>query len=305
MKPEIHFFIGKGGVGKSTASALTALFLADAGRDTLLVSLDPAHNQRDIFEIDFSKKRRRVRDHLVVEEIDTDHWIQKYLKETREQIRKTYLYESAFNLQDQFKILQFAPGIEEYALLLAFENVLHRFAGKDVIVFDMAPTALTLRFFSLPSITLLWLDALMKLRNRICEKKEIVTKIRFGRKDVETDRVKDKLEKSIDSHTRLREQFQSDACIHLVMNSDRLSFSEALRIRRRLSDIGIRIDRVVVNKIEPEAPIDGIVRAFPEQPLIRMPLAPNGLLGQTVLEAYVRENREAFTDFQRFLPPGN
>jgi len=68
--PQIYFFIGKGGVGKSTSSALTAVHLAAAGRRTLLVSMDPAHNQRDIFDTPFSEKPRPVADGLSVKEID-------------------------------------------------------------------------------------------------------------------------------------------------------------------------------------------------------------------------------------------
>jgi anion-transporting ArsA/GET3 family ATPase len=50
MKPQLLFFIGKGGVGKSTTSALTSIYLASKPYKTLLVSMDPAHNQCDIFE---------------------------------------------------------------------------------------------------------------------------------------------------------------------------------------------------------------------------------------------------------------
>ena len=152
-KSELHFFIGKGGVGKSTTAALTAIYLARAGWKTLLVSLDPAHNQRDLFETDFSEKPKQVMRNLSVKEVDSDYWIARYLKETQKQIRRAYLYESAFNLQKHFKVIRFSPGLEAYALLLAFEEVLRREGrAMDVVLFDMAPTALSLRFFSLPSV---------------------------------------------------------------------------------------------------------------------------------------------------------
>ena len=105
--PQLYFFIGKGGVGKSTTSALTAVHLAAGGRRTLLVSMDPAHNQRDIFDTPFPKARQ-VAEGLSVKEIDTDYWVKRYLKQTRDQIRRSYTYQSAFNLQDHFKILQFS-----------------------------------------------------------------------------------------------------------------------------------------------------------------------------------------------------
>ena len=150
MKPQLLFYIGKGGVGKSTTSAITAVHLSRNSGDILLVSMDPAHNQRDIFQQDFSEKTRQVNDYLAVKEVNVDYWIEKYLKDTEKTIKRTYSYESAFNLQNYFNVLQFSPGLEEYALLLAFENIIHSFEDKDVIIFDMAPTALTLRFFSLP-----------------------------------------------------------------------------------------------------------------------------------------------------------
>jgi len=158
VKQELHFFIGKGGVGKSTTSALCAIHYAEQAHDTLLVSMDPAHNQRDIFCRKFSEKPVDVSQHLTVKEVDTDYWIAKYLEDTEKQIHRAYGYHTAFNLQSCFNVLRFSPGLEEYAMLLAFENVLHASARKDIIIFDMPPTALSLKFFSLPFITLVWLD---------------------------------------------------------------------------------------------------------------------------------------------------
>jgi len=50
------FFLGKGGTGKSTASALLSLVLIEKGKKVLLASFDDAHNQSDIFEVTLSDK---------------------------------------------------------------------------------------------------------------------------------------------------------------------------------------------------------------------------------------------------------
>ena len=297
MTAQLYFFIGKGGVGKSTTSAITALAAARAGSDTLLVSMDPAHNQRDIFERDFSEKPVQVATHLAVKEVDTDYWIAKYLKETQDHIKRTYSYQSAFNLQQYFKVLQFSPGLEEYALLSAFENVLQVSQDKDVIIFDMAPTALTLRFFSLPFITLIWLEELLKLRRKIYEKKEIISRIKFGKKEIEQDKVKARLEGMILNYGLLRDHLRSAATwIHLVMNTDQLSFSEALRIKRKLADIGVPIDSVVVNKSLENTIPAGVAREFNGQKIILIPLWSGKLSGYKALETFIASQGIVFAD---------
>jgi arsenite-transporting ATPase len=296
MKPQLLFFIGKGGVGKSTASAITAVHRSRCSQNILLVSMDPAHNQTDIFQRDFSEKPINVTDHLAVKEVNTDYWIEKYLKETQKTVKQMYSYESAFNLQNYFNVLQFSPGLEEYALLSAFENIIRTHMDKDVIIFDMAPTALTLRFFSLPFITLIWLDELFRLRNRIYAKKEIISKIKIGKKEIEQDKVKTKLAGLIKDYEYLGTQFRSDtAKLNLVVNEDKLSFAEAFRIKRKLNDINIKIDTVVVNTSQKaEIPAE-VEEGFGWQKAILFPMSPHKLLGLEALEEYILSNGSLFS----------
>jgi arsenite-transporting ATPase len=297
MNQQLLFFIGKGGVGKSTTSALTSVDLASKSYKTLLVSMDPAHNQCDIFDQDFSEKPKRVSEKLMVKEVNTDFWIEKYLRKTTEQIKQTYKYESAFNLQNYFNVLQFSPGLEEYALILAFEDTLHKYSDHDFIVFDMAPTALTLRFFSLPFITLIWLEELLKLRSAIYKKKEIISKIKIAGREFEQDRVKAKLKSLIGNYEHLQQRFLSETTkINLVMNNDKLSFSEAFRIRQKLADISIVIDRIVVNKLGQDEHTPEIETEFKQQKIGRFRMAPAGLTGYAALKDYIEVHKEAFQE---------
>jgi arsenite-transporting ATPase len=293
MKSKLQFFIGKGGVGKSTTSALTAAHLSENGNSVLLVSMDPAHNQRDIFTQDFSEKPRKIHDRLSVKEVDVDYWIKKYIKETEKTIQKTYSYESAFNLQKYFHVLRFSPGLEEYALLLAFENIIHHHENRDIIIFDMAPTALALRFFSLPFIALIWLGELLKLRDKIYAKREIITKIKVAGKGIEQDKVKVKLTKLIHNNEHLRDRFLSpEVKINLVMNDDSLSVSEAVRIKAKLSEIGIYIDNVIINKAQQTTISEAVNIQFRHQKKALFPFSSIHLLGYEALRDYVTRNRE-------------
>lgn len=291
LTTELHFFIGKGGVGKSTLAALTALSKAGGEKPVQLVSMDPAHNQSDIFDCRFSPRPRRVHPGLDVAEIDCDEWIQKYLKDTQDHLKKTYRYQEAFNLHGYFDILRFAPGLEEYALLLAFEHVLQTAGDRRAVIFDMPPTALSLKFFSLPFLSLHWLEALLKLRRDICAAKEIISRIRIGRTTVEQDKVKARLAAMIDSHQRLCDRFRSPHThIHLVVNPEPLSLAEAHRIRAKLAGVGLAIDRVLVNKSTAGSDIEALRRSFNDRPLVCYPLSFERLCGVQALRDYLKNH---------------
>jgi arsenite-transporting ATPase len=295
MTAELQFFIGKGGVGKSTTSALTALALAQRGIRTLLVSMDPAHNLGDIFQTDFSGRPRQMLTHLDVMEIDIEQWVKTCLKQTEAAIKQSYSYESAFNLEKHFDVLQYSPGAEEYALLLAFEDVLHASGDYQTIIFDMAPTALTLRFFSLPFITLIWLDSLLRLREEIYSKKEIISKITLGRTQIERDAVKTKLMDMIANYNHLKDHFVANgARINLVINDDQLSFAEAFRIKAKLDHIGMRIEKLIINKTSKGTVPPEVQSVFRNQQFSLLPTAPEHLVGSPALVAFVEAHQDQF-----------
>jgi arsenite-transporting ATPase len=295
MNTKLLFFVGKGGVGKSTTSAATAVYLSTKGIDTLLVSMDPAHNLRDIFEVECSEKPMELCKNLEVKEVDEGFWISKYLKKTVDNLKNTYTYQSAFNLDHHFKVLRHSPGIEEYALLLAFQNIIQTHNDKEYIIFDMAPTAVTLRFFALPFVTLVWLEELLKLRNKIVEKKEIITKIKIGKKEIERDRVKKKLESMIVDYSMLQDIFLSDAIeINLVMNEDRLSFSESVRIKNRLDDLKIGVNRIVMNKAVEAFDIKPIVQEFGIDNFRIFPRSKKPLSGLASIREYLEIYQNIF-----------
>ena len=178
-------------------------------------------------------------------------------------------------------------------MLLAFENILQTATDINTIVFDMPPTALTLRFFSLPFITLVWLKELLQLRNTIYEKKEIVSKIKLGHKRIEQDKVKARLETLIQSHARLRDLlFAETTHINLVVNDDPLSLAEAIRIQHKLKDIGIKISTLILNKVKENKVNSDIAGAFNGYPIKRFPDSFRDLYGMDALKAYILENRE-------------
>jgi arsenite-transporting ATPase len=285
------FFLGKGGVGKSTSSALTALSLAEGGEDVLLVSLDPAHNQADIFQSSFSDRPRRVTPHLEVVEIDQERWIERYLKGVQREINRSYRYLTAFNLEKHFEVIRYSPGLEEYALILAFEETRRRYPDHRYMVWDMAPTALSLKFFNLPGLSLVWIEQLLALRREIIEKRELITKIQLLNREVETDKVLRRLDRSREEHAALKALFEDPdrTRVQLVLNPDLLSLAESRRIVTELGKIGIGIHRLIVNKVWEGAPLESLRRELGEIPMVTIPQAPRQLIGLHVLRAYLEE----------------
>ncbi len=286
--PQIYFFLGKGGVGKSTTSSLFALDKSLKHEKTLLVSLDPAHNLGDIFETNFAEKQKQTSDYLSVIEVDTDLWVKKYLADTQNQFAQNYSYLSAYNLTSYLKMIKHSPGIEEYALFLAFKNIVFTKTEFQHIVFDMPPTALAIGFLSIPTNSLLWLNELKKLRTKINEKQEIISKIKFGKKIIESDKVLKKLEEMIREYEQIKNLLESHLSeIYVVTNNEKLSGSETLRIIEKLKLINKEYSKLLINKFTPYIRQEYYKNY--ERKLF-LPFSDKELIGLTNLNEYLVEN---------------
>ncbi len=288
------FFLGKGGVGKSTSSAITALHLSGEGKRTLLVSLDPAHNQSDIFEKKFSEKNIKINNNLTVKEVDIDFWVKKYLKDIQLQVKQTYSYLTAFNLEGYLDVIKYSPGIEEYALLMAYKNIRNSVREKDYIIFDMPPTALTLKFLSLPQLSLKWLEHLLDLRKKIIEKRKIITKIKFGNKEIERDKILNKLNQQIADYKVIKDIFENSnkTCLNLVLNTDKLSFSESQLILEYLAKFNIPVKNVFLNKCKPRFDTNAIEKKYAHCGFQKLPESDVPLIGVHALSNYLNSFNE-------------
>lgn len=147
----VLMFGGKGGVGKTTASAATALHYALAGRRTLIISSDLTPSLSDIFEIEIGPIEKPVSgvENLYALEIDPDEVMRRWKEKFGPEV-----YEAASALIDLpydevVDYVAMAPGIqEEFLLDYILERV--RDGRYDLIVWDTAPAGDTLRLLGLP-----------------------------------------------------------------------------------------------------------------------------------------------------------
>ncbi len=281
------FFLGKGGVGKSTLSILSGLWLAHQQKEVAVISLDRAHNLNDILG------RAPLPDGLNVVEANLDEFVQAYLKETEKQLRRNYTYLTALNLENHFKVLRYAPGMEEFALLLAFQRYSASFSKKDYLIFDMPPTALALKFFGLPAVSLVWLEQLLHLREEILEKKEIISSVKLGRKVLETDKIKNNLQKQKERYERLLQFFRNTGqCkINIVSNDDSVSLAESERIAEFFRELFIEPHALIVNKQRGEGlSEENISETLQPITQITLPAERVPLIGKETLQRFLNKN---------------
>ncbi|PZN31556.1 MAG: arsenic-transporting ATPase [Proteobacteria bacterium] len=168
LEHPVLFLAGKGGVGKTTVAAATALANAKAGRRTLLVSTDPAHNLGDLFGVQFTGGAiQRVAPCLDALEIDPDIETERYLATVKDNMRRLIRSTMLEEAERQIDLAGRAPGAAEAAMLERIVAVLlDERAGYERVVFDTAPTGHTVRLLTLPELMGAWVDGLVKRREQ-------------------------------------------------------------------------------------------------------------------------------------------
>jgi len=275
------FFLGKGGVGKTTSSASLAFYLSQKGYNTFWISIDPAHNLWDILGIKPAKGTKKINNSLWAEELDIDSYLKRFLEENVQKMKTLYRHLQIINLEHIFNVLRESPGMEEAAILSALNDVIERERERDYIIIDTPPTGLTLRILTLAFTTIQWIDHLMKLREKILKRRELIHSIDkeiafeddfFLTKDDDPvfKELKTQKEKAEKIYNLLKDEEKTKMV--LVMNQDRLSLKESIRIKESLAKIGISIKVLLLNKFglidERE---EHILSTFKDIPIKKLP----------------------------------
>jgi len=250
---QFYFFSGKGGVGKTSCAAATALYFANSGKKTLVVSVDPAHSLGDSFDVKVGGEVKKLAKDLFAVEIDPVKSMQEYKDKFSLKIENMG-YLKGFGLEETFDMIGMTPGIDEVA---AFDKFLKYMQSKeyDVIIFDTAPTGHALRFLSLPNVLDSWVGKLIKMRMKISAVTGIIKKILpmggkdeegFGAKELEAMKTRiEEAKKILSDSTRTH--------FNLVLIPEAMSILESERSLKSLAQYGIPVESVVVNNLVPQS----------------------------------------------------
>ena len=149
--PRFFFFTGKGGVGKTSIACATAIELAEAGWQVLLVSTDPASNVGQVFGVSIGNQVTAIAavTGLSALEIDPQAAAQAYRDRIVGPVRGVLSEAVVRSIEEQLSgaCTTEIAAFDEFTGLL-IDSALT--AGYDHIIFDTAPTGHTIRLLRLP-----------------------------------------------------------------------------------------------------------------------------------------------------------
>jgi arsenite-transporting ATPase len=246
-------FTGKGGVGKTTVAAGTAVGAAGAGHRTLVLSTDAAHSLADAFGVPVGAEPTEVAERLFVQQVDTQARFERSWAEISRYLRSVLDAAGVDALTaEELTVL---PGAEEVVALLELRAQV--LSGQwDVVVVDCAPTAETLRLLALPEALGWYMDRVLPAERRIVRAlRPVLT--RAAGVPMPRDDVFDAFERLHAELAEVHRLLTADtASVRLVLTPESVVVAEARRSLTSLSLFGYRVDGVVANRVFPVAGAD-------------------------------------------------
>ena len=153
-RQQYHFFGGKGGVGKTTCATAAAFRAADAGRQVLIISTDPAHSLGDALAMRLSSKSTPVptsHGSLHAIELNADQALDRWLRKRKASLEALAEHGTYLDHDDIEQLLRLSmPGVDEIVGLVELRR-LARSGNYDEVIVDTAPTGHTLRLLAMPA----------------------------------------------------------------------------------------------------------------------------------------------------------
>jgi arsenite/tail-anchored protein-transporting ATPase len=290
----VLLFTGKGGVGKTSVAAATALRAASAGVRTLVMSTDPAHSLGDALDAPLGPEPRQVAPNLWAEQIDARQRLEEHWRQVQAYLVALLSWGGVDEIEaEELSVL---PGFEEIFSLIDVRR--HVDAGHhDLLVIDCAPTAETLRLLSLPDVLGWYLERVFPVQRRVAQ----VVRPVLGRvtsMPLPHDRVLAAVEDLAGNLERVRQVLVDPdvTSVRLVVNPEKLVIAEAQRTFTYLSLFGYAVDAIVVNRLLPAAVSDPYFDRWKERQAVHLATVRTSFGETPVLQAPLFDDEPIGTD---------
>jgi len=243
-------YTGKGGVGKTTTAAATAVCAAERGHRTLVLSADAAHSLGDVFERRLGPDPIEIAPLLDASEVDPRAEMHHHWGRIRDYLVEMFRYQGIDDVVSE-ELAQL-PGTEEITTLLAVEKLAA--SGRyDLLIVDCAPTGSALRLATLPEVAhralrllLPTMQAITRVGTPLAQK---IVSVPLPRSEVFRDAETLIYEKLTTLRKRITD---SRTSVRIVVTPERMVIDEARRFYTELSLFEISADAVVMNRLLPE-----------------------------------------------------
>ncbi len=244
----VLLFTGKGGVGKTTASAATAALAASRGRKTLVLSTDPAHSLADALGVPLGAEPTEVDTGLYAMQVDAQRAFERTWRDVQSYL--LVVLERAGVDALQAEELTVLPGAEEVLALLELRNQVA--SGRwDLVVVDCAPTGETLRLLALPEALNWYVEKVFPAQRRALKAIRPLLS-RVAGPAVPAEGVFDAVERL---HRELKDVravlTAPTTSVRLVLTPEAVVVAEARRTLTSLALYGYRVDGLVANRVFP------------------------------------------------------
>jgi arsenite-transporting ATPase len=274
--PRILLYTGKGGVGKTSVAAASAVLAAERGHRTIVLSTDIAHSLADALDLPLGPEPRQILPNLDAQEPDVFFNVERYWRTIQSYVATLFSWHGLDEVMaEEMTIL---PGMDELGSLLWIADHLES-GNYDVIVVDAAPTGETLRLLSLPEASRWWVERIAPISRRVTKfgGPLIQRVIGVPVPDTNVFEAAEQLLARLDRVHRILADPDLSS-VRLVLNLEKMSIAEAERSFTYFHLFGYPSDLVICNRVIPEgvAGYFGPMRAAQQQylPRVREDFAP-------------------------------
>ena len=284
MRVIVH--TGKGGVGKTSISAATALRCAEMGLKTIVISTDTAHSLADSLDKKIGPEPVEIYPNLWAQEVDARYSMDKYWGRFHQYMASLFSNSGVDDIvAEEVTIL---PGLEEGAHLL-WINKYYEEGEFDVLIVDSAPTAETLRLLSLPDVMRWWLMRVMSITRGAAKLLRPINRVLGRRPNTEEpdDDAWDQVEQLFKTLDKVRDLLADPeiSSIRLVINPEKMVIKETQRTYTYLNLYGYATDAIIVNRIIPDEVTDPYFAMWKDRQRENLDFVEEAFGGLPVLKA--------------------